>query len=57
MNLAKYLKRSENLMLSERRIVMESLRESERRRLEREKREEADDGGNGSSGSGEGAVV
>ena len=45
------------LEAAERRVVMENLRESERRRLEREKREEEGDGGSGSSGSGGGGSV
>ena len=45
------------LEAAERRVVMKNLRESERRRLEREKREEEGDGGSGSSGSGGGGSV
>ena len=45
------LQAQRELDAAERRIVMEGLRESERRRLEREKREEEGDGGSGSSGS------
>ena len=51
------LQAQRELDAAERRAVMQSLRESERRRLEREKREEEGDGGSGNSSSIEGGSV
>ena len=51
------LQAQRELDAAERRVVLRSLRESERCRLEREKREEEGDGGSGSSGSGAGGSV